>query len=100
VIVEFEGISDVVTDATTEDDDNVIVELELVGNTDADASPEDEDELRLELEAVSDEEDEPEAVAKTAFARRLPSVELLELYIEFTLEELEIGRLDNEEEPE
>ena len=78
----------------------MIIESELADSTDADATPEDEDELKLELKAVPEADEEPEAVAKTASARRLPWVEMLELYIDSMLEELEMGRLDNEEEPE
>jgi hypothetical protein len=86
--------------STTEDEDDVIVEFEPVANTDTDTVVEDEDELVLELEIVSDAEEELEGVAEMALARRLPSVELLELYVESMLEELEIGWLDDEDELE
>jgi len=99
-VVEFETVSDVDTDATAEDEDNVLVEFELAVNADVDAMDEDENELILELEAVSDAEEDPEAVPTMAFARRLPSIELLELDMEFILEELETGPLDNEDELE
>lgn len=99
-VVEFETASGVDTDATAEDEDNVLVEFELAGNADVDATAEDENKLILELEAVSDAEEDPEAVPTMAFARRLPWIELLELDMEFILEELEIGALDNEGELE
>jgi len=99
-VVEFETVSDVDTDATAEDEDNVLVEFELAVNADVDAMAEDANELILELEAVSDAEEDPEAVPMMAFARRLPSIELLELDMEFILEELETGPLDNEDELE
>jgi len=98
VIVEFEGVSDIVTSATAEGEDSAIVEFELVDDTDTDVTAEDEIEPVVELKPVSVAEEELEVVSKTAFARRLPSVELLELYVDVMLEELEIGRLDNEDE--
>jgi hypothetical protein len=106
VIVEFEGVSDIDTDATAEDEyedaDDVAVEFEA--NTDTDAPAADEDELIVKLKAVSDAEEEPEAVAEMALALalalKLPSVEPLELYMDSMLEELEVGRSVNEDEPD
>ncbi|KAH0291138.1 hypothetical protein M436DRAFT_85660 [Aureobasidium namibiae CBS 147.97] len=98
-IVEFETVSDIDTNATAEDEDNVLVEFEPVGTTDAEVMTEDDDKLILELEAVFDAEEDPEAVPMMAFARRLPSIELLELDMEFILEEL-TGPLDNKDELE
>lgn len=97
-IVELELVSDVDTNATVEDEDGAVVEFEVVSDIDADTVVEDEDRPRLELKAVSDAEEEPDAVPKMPFARRLPSAELLELNMDFMLEELEVGRLDNEDE--
>jgi hypothetical protein len=98
-IVESRVVVDVEL-STTEDEDDVIVEFEPIANTDTDTVVEDEDELVLELEIVSDAEEELEDVAEMALACRLPSVELLELYVESMLEELEIGWLNDEDELE
>jgi hypothetical protein len=100
VTVESEGVSDMDTDATAEDEDAVIVEFESVANTDTDAPAADEDELVVKLKVVSDAEGELEAVAGMALALRLPSVEPLELYRDSVLEELEVGRPVNEDEPD
>jgi hypothetical protein len=104
VIVEFEGVSDIDTDATAEDEyedaDDVAVEFEA--NTDTDAPAVDEDELIVKLKPVSDAKEEPEAVSEMALALalKLPSVEPLELYMDSMLEELEVGRSVNEDEPD
>jgi hypothetical protein len=88
------------TDATAEDEDAVIVEFESVANTDTDAPAADEDELVVKLKVVFDAEEELEAVAEMVLALRLPSVELLELYMDSMLEELEVGPPVNEDEPD
>jgi hypothetical protein len=100
VIVEFKGVSDMDTDATAEDEDEDDVAVEFEANTDTDAPDADEDELVVKLKVVSDAEEAPEAVADVALALRLPSVEPLELYMDSMLEELEVGRLVNEDEPD
>jgi hypothetical protein len=99
--VESEVVADV--DMTiAEDEDDVIVTFAPVARTDAGtvAEDEDDDELVLELITVSDAEEELETVAEMASARTLPSVELLELYMDCMIEELEVGWLDSEDELE
>lgn len=99
--IESEVVADV--DMTTaEDEDDVIVMFAPVARTDAGtvAEDEDDDELVLELITVSDAEEELETVAEMASARTLPSVELLELYMDCMIEELEVGWLDSEDELE
>jgi hypothetical protein len=99
--IESEVVADV--DMTTaEDEDDVIVTFAPVARTDAGtvAEDEDDDELVLELITVSDAEEELETVAEMASARTLPSVELLELYMDCMIEELEVGWLDSEDELE
>lgn len=82
--VEVYGLLLVVdTEVMDEDDDEVVIELEAVSE--------------LDVEAVSDVETEFEAVAMMAFVGRSPLDELLELDVDWVLEELTLGVLDEEE---
>lgn len=97
-VVESEIVSDINADAADEVKDDAIVEFEVVSGIDADPVAEDEVKPLLELRAVCDAEAELDAVLEIPLARTLPSTELLELEMEFMLEELKTGRPDNEDE--
>jgi hypothetical protein len=86
--------------STPEVEDVSVIEFEPVVNTGADAVADDEDELVPKLKTVFDVVEELEAVTNIPSARTLPSIELLELYMDCMIEELEVGRLDGEDELE